>query len=80
MILQILAEAQALMLKPIPIEGVWRLVMLLPLSLAVSIVYKTIRCEKLSSVPAASLVLCGMIVSGMLLIGVALLLIFLLLA
>ncbi len=73
-------EILALLVKPVPIEGAWRLIMLLPLSLAVSIVYKTIRCEKLSSVPLASLVLCGMIVAGMLLIGIALLLIFMLLA
>lgn len=79
MIETVLAEFSSIMVKSVPIEGLWRLVMLLPLSLAVSIVYKTIRCEKLSSVPVASLVLCFMIVSGMLLIGLALLLVFLIL-
>lgn len=67
---------QSLFIKPIPITGVARLAMLLPLTLSISVVYKAIRCERLRSVPLASLVLCFTIVAGMMLIGVALLLIY----
>lgn len=59
--------------RPIPITGIGRLLMLVPLALMVSIVYKTIRCERLRSVPLASVSLCFMIVTGMMLIGVFLL-------
>lgn len=62
-----------LFVRPVTITGLWRLGMLVPLTLSISIVYKTMRCEKLSSVPAASLVLCLMILTCMGLIGVVLL-------
>lgn len=62
-----------LIIKPYQITGAGRLLMLIPLAFSVSVVYKTIRCEKLQSVPLASLTLCFMIVSCMMLIGVALL-------
>lgn len=55
--------------QPITISGVGRLLMLIPLALMVSVVYKTIRCQKLASVPLASVKLCTMIVGGMMLIG-----------
>ncbi len=69
-----------LFLKPLSITDVWRLLMLVPLCLSVSIVYKTIRCPRLRSVPAASLTLCFMILAGMMSIGVALLIVFRVLA
>lgn len=69
-----------LFLEPIAIHGSWRLVMLVPLALAIAIVYKTIRCREVRDVPAASAVLCVTLVLGMLAIGVALLLVFNLLA
>ena len=69
-----------LFIKPFSITGVGRLGMLVPLVLAVSIVYKTIRCERLSSIPLASLSLCFMIVFCMMMIGAALLGVFHLLA
>lgn len=69
-----------LFVKPLPITGIGRLGMLVPLALMISIVYKTIRCERLRSVPLASLKLCFMIVSCMLAIGVFLLVTFRLLA
>jgi hypothetical protein len=47
---------EALFVRPIQISGIGRLAMLLPLTLSVSIVYKTIRCRRLRSVPLASLV------------------------
>ncbi len=59
----------AVFVEPITITGVWRLVMLVPLALMISVVYKTIRCSKLSAVPLASVKLCTMIVGGMMLIG-----------
>ena len=65
-----------LFVKPISIPGAWRLLMLLPLSLMVSVVYKTIRCRRLSSVPLASCSLCFMIICGMMFIGVFLLVTF----
>lgn len=61
-----------LFVKPISITGFWRLGMLIPLTLSISVVYKTMRCEKLSAVPMASLILCVMILTCMGLIGVAL--------
>jgi len=70
----------ALFIDWIPITGVGRLGMLLPLALSVSIVYRTIRCERLAAIPLASLVLWVTIVGGMMLIGVILLAIFHLLA
>jgi hypothetical protein len=59
---------------PMQIKGAGRLGMLLPLALSISVVYKTIRCDRLSAVPLASLQLGVMIVACMLLIGVVLLL------
>ncbi|MFQ5411266.1 MAG: hypothetical protein ACE5EC_03180 [Phycisphaerae bacterium] len=69
-----------LFIQPIPITGIGRLLMLIPLALSISIVYKTIRCDRLSAVPVASLSLCFMIVAGMMLIGFFLMILFLLFA
>ena len=69
-----------LFVRPITISGIGRLGMLVPLALMISVVYKTIRCERLRAVPLASLSLCFMIVSGMLAIGLFLLVTFRLLA
>ena len=68
-----LAALSDLMMKPISVTGAGRLGMLIPLALAISIVYKTIRCEKVTSIPLASISLCVMIVASMMLIGAALL-------
>lgn len=70
----------ALFIDWIPITGAGRLGMLLPLALSVSIVYRTIRCERLAAIPLASLVLWITIVAGMMLIGLVLLVVFHLLA
>jgi hypothetical protein len=69
-----------LFVKPLPVSGIGRLGMLVPLALMISIVYKTIRCERLRSVPLDSVRLCFMIVCCMLAIGVFLLVTFRLLA
>jgi hypothetical protein len=76
----LLGLVDSLFVQPMSITDVWRLLMLVPLALSISIVYKTIRCQRLRSVPVASIVLCGMILGGMMSIGVALLVIFRLLA
>jgi len=68
------------LIRPIPVTGAGRLGMLVPLALAISIVYKTIRCERVRSVPLASVSLCVTIVVCMLLIGAVLLGIFRVLA
>lgn len=70
----------ALFMEPIPIRGVGRLLMLLPLCLSISVVYKTLRCRNLREVPVAASVLCLTLVLGMMAIGVVLLLTFQLLA
>lgn len=62
-----------LFIKPKLITGVGRLLMLIPLTLSISIVYKTIRCRTAASIPLASLTLCIMILAGMLLVGAILL-------
>ncbi len=69
-----------LFIQPVHITGIGRLLMLIPLALSISIVYKTIRCDRLSAVPVASLSLCFMIVTGMMLIGFFLMILFLLFA
>ena len=69
-----------LFMKPISITGPARLGMLVPLVLAISIVYKTIRSERIGAIPLASVSLCFMIVFCMMLIGVALYGVFYLLA
>jgi hypothetical protein len=43
---------QSLFVQPIPITGFGRLGMLLPLALSISIIYKTIRCDHISQIPA----------------------------
>lgn len=71
----------SLFVKPMSITGVGgRLALLIPLSLSISIVWKTIRCERLSAIPLASVRHCFMIVMVMMLIGAALYGIFRLLA
>ncbi len=69
-----------LFVEPVPIRGIGRLLMLVPLTLMVSVVYKTIRCERLAAVPMASLSMTFTIVTLMLLIGALLLVAFRLLA
>lgn len=69
-----------LFVVPIEIRGVGRLLMLAPLILSVSLVYKTIRCPDLRRVPLASIKLCIVILCGMMAIGVSLLITFRLLA
>ncbi len=69
-----------LFVEPMTITGIGRLLLLVPLAAAISIVYKTIHTPRLRDVPRASFVLCLTIVGAMMAIGVALLILFRLLA
>jgi len=67
-------------LHPLELSGWQRMVFLLPLCLAISIVYKTTKCTRVRDVPLASLVLWITIVIGMYAVGAGLLLIYEMLA
>lgn len=60
----------------VAIGGIWRVAMLIPLSLSVAVVYKTTRCRQLRDVPMAVLGLWLTIVLGMYSVGVAAWLVF----
>jgi len=68
----------ALMLDPMTIGGTGRTLLLLPLCLSISIVYKTLRLSDPSRVPIASIILWITIVIGMYAVGVAMWLLYLL--
>lgn len=57
-------------LDPIPVNGIKHAVLLIPLCLAVSIVYKTSRCSDLRRVPRAAAALTMTTVLAMYAIGV----------
>ncbi len=76
----IAAMLLALFTTPGHIAGWQRMLMLIPLSLAIAIVYKTLKLENLRNVPVASAVLCATIVGGMYAVGVGIWLIYLVLA
>ncbi len=59
------------------VTGIARMLLILPLSLAIAVVYKTTRCENLRDVPAAVAALWLTLVLGMYAVGVAVWLIFL---
>ena len=65
--------AYRLFIDPIVVGGWHKLAMLLPLSLAISVVYKATKCADVREVPLASLVLWVTIVFGMFTVGIALL-------
>lgn len=73
-------ELLAVLLTPIRITGPQHMAMLIPLCLAISVVYKTVRCPNLRDVPMASLMLCITIVLSMYAVGVGVWLLFLVLA
>jgi hypothetical protein len=70
----------AFLTTPMQITGVQHLMLLGPLCVAISIIYKTIRCQDLREVPLAALIQCVTIILGMLGVGVAVWLLYLLLA
>ncbi|NOS99921.1 MAG: hypothetical protein HOP29_04780 [Phycisphaerales bacterium] len=63
---------------PIEIGGIQKALLLLPLCLSISIVYKVTRCERLADVPAAVGALWVTIVVGMYAVGVGLWVVYLL--
>ncbi len=60
----------------IEVTGLARAALILPLCLAIAVVYKTIRCEDLSRVPRAAAALWVTIVVGMYAVGIGLWLLF----
>jgi hypothetical protein len=69
-----------LFINPLELSGLQRLLLLLPICLSISIVYKTTRCESLKEVPLAALALWATLVAGMIGVGVIMWLAYLLLA
>lgn len=69
-------EMLAVFLQPMLLSRWQQMVMLLPLCLAVSIVYKTTRCDRLRELPMAVLVSWVTIVLGMYVVGIALLIVY----
>ena len=60
-------------IDPIPIVSWQKLAMLLPLCLAIAIVYKTTKCRELPAAPVARLVLWVTILVGLFAVGISLL-------
>lgn len=69
----------AFLTSPMTLSSTQHLALLGPLCLAISLVYKTIRCEHLRQVPIAAVVQCITIIAGMLGVGVAVWLLYLVL-
>lgn len=70
----------ALFINPLELSGLQRLLLLLPICLSISIVYKTTRCSSLREVPLAAVALWATLVAGMIGVGVLMWLAYLLLA
>ncbi len=75
-----IASLATIFLNPPPLPGALRTLLLLPLCLAIAIVYKTTRCARVREIPLASLILWVTIVVGMYAVGVGLLVMYELLA
>ncbi len=69
-----------LFVDPLPMAGMQRLLLLLPLCLSISIVYKTTKCDEVRAIPMDALKNWITIVVGMVAVGVSLLIIYELLA
>ena len=67
-------------IDPIDVVGWQKMLLMLPLCLAISIVYKTTKCDELREVPVAAIVLWITIVAGMFAVGIGLFAAFTLLA
>ena len=50
-----MTEVLALFTSPVQLTGLQHMVLLCPLCLAISVVYKTLRCQELRKVPLAAL-------------------------
>lgn len=71
-----MSDLLAVFLQPVVLARWQQMLMLLPLCLAVSVVYKTTRCERIREIPWAALVSWVTIVLGMYVVGIALLLVY----
>lgn len=60
----------------IPLHGVQRLTLMLPLCLSIAVIYKTVRTDHVAEVPKAAVVLWVTIVVGMCAVGAGLWLLF----
>ena len=67
-------------IDPIPVVGWQKMALMLPLCLAISIVYKATKCAELREVPVAAMVLWVTIIVGMFAVGIGLFAAFTLLA
>jgi len=59
-------------LTPLPLSGFQHALLLLPLSLSISIVYKAVRCTNVRDIPKAALALWVTIVVGMYAVAIGL--------
>ena len=71
-----MANALALFVHPVSLERWQQLLLLLPLCLCVSIVYKTTKCRTIREIPVAALMSWITIVVGMYAVGGVLLLVY----
>ena len=69
-----------LFLDPIPLSGLQRAALLLPICLSISVVYRTIKTPNLRDIPKTSLALWVTIVVGMWLVALTLYVVYLLFA
>ncbi len=65
---------------PSILTGWQRMLMLIPLTLGISIVYTTLKSENLSEVPTTSAVLCAAIVGSMYAVGIGIWVLYILMA
>lgn len=68
------------LVEPISVQGLWRALLIIPLCLSISIVYKATRVPRMRDLPGAVAPLCVTIVVGMYAVGFGLWLLYRLLA
>ncbi len=68
-----MSELLAVFLEPVSLTRWQQMLMLLPLCLTISVVYKTTKCERVRDIPWAACVSWLTVVVGMYLVGVGLL-------
>jgi hypothetical protein len=69
-------DTLAFLLHPVTLSRTQQMLMLLPLCLSISVVYKTTKCATLAEIPVAALVSWVTIVIGMYAVGAALLMLY----
>jgi hypothetical protein len=73
-------DLAVLFVDPIPLNGIQRALLLLPICLSIALVYKTIKCTHVGEIAVAALRLWGTIVAGMWAVAVTLWILYQLLA